>query len=95
METKLRASRMETIKASMRFDNVFTVDCIGQSGGLVLLWKNEFSVDTQKFSRRHINATVSLRGKGQKWKLTGMYVHLHASQRKKTWSLFVVTQIIN
>jgi exonuclease III len=75
IETKLKAPQMETIKATMKFDNVFTVDCVGRSGGMALLWKSEFSVDIQNYSRRHINVIVSLRGEGQSWKLTDMYGH--------------------
>jgi hypothetical protein len=41
METKLRQNKMEVIKLKAGFDNVFTVDCVGRSGGLALLWKNE------------------------------------------------------
>ena len=37
METKLRSVRMESIKAILGFDCVFTVDCVGRSGGLALL----------------------------------------------------------
>jgi exonuclease III len=29
METKLKSPRMETIKATMGFDNVFMIDCVG------------------------------------------------------------------
>ena len=39
METKLRLNIMGVIKLKACFDNVFTVDCVGRSGGLALLWK--------------------------------------------------------
>jgi hypothetical protein len=49
---------MESIKAKLGFDCVFTIDCVGRSGGLALLWTNEFGVTVQNFSRRHVNAVI-------------------------------------
>jgi exonuclease III len=75
MEIKLRAVRMESIKAKLGFDCVFTVDCVGRSGGLALLWMNEFGVTIQNFSRRHVNAVIRDEEKAITWKFTGFYEH--------------------
>lgn len=37
METKLRQEKMEMIKCTMGFSNIFVVDCVDRSGGHALL----------------------------------------------------------
>lgn len=59
METKMRMNKMELIKFKMGFQNMFVVDCVRRSGGLVLFWKDDIEVEIQNFSRRHINAKMT------------------------------------
>jgi exonuclease III len=47
METKLRSKKMEIVRNKMGFSNMFVVDCIGRSGGLGLLWRDEAKVEVQ------------------------------------------------
>jgi hypothetical protein len=54
METKCQAPRVEFLKVKMGYANVFVVDSVGQSGGLALFWDEEYRVDIQNYSRRHI-----------------------------------------
>jgi hypothetical protein len=58
METKLQVHCLESIKVRVGFGSVFVVDCVGQSGGLALMWKGELSVEIQNYSCFHINAIV-------------------------------------
>jgi hypothetical protein len=39
---------------------MFVVDCVGRSGGLLILWKEEAFVTIQNYSRRHINVVIKL-----------------------------------
>jgi hypothetical protein len=56
METKLRQKKMERLKSKMGFQNFFVVDCVGRSGGLALLWREDLELEIQNYSCRHINA---------------------------------------
>jgi hypothetical protein len=58
METKMNTRRAARIRIKLGFDHCFVVDCVGKSGGLMLLWKNSISVVIQNYSRHHINAVV-------------------------------------
>jgi exonuclease III len=61
METMLHTARLEMLKFKLGFDCVFVVDSKGKSGGLALIWYEDFHVTIQNFSRHHINAIVFLR----------------------------------
>ena len=43
--------KCEFLQIKMKFGHMFVVDSIGRSGGLVLLWMDDFQVDIQNFSR--------------------------------------------
>jgi exonuclease III len=52
METKLCNKRAKFIRIKLQFDYMFVVDCVGRSGGLILLWKNsQTNVVIQNYSR--------------------------------------------
>ena len=58
---------------------MLVVDCIGKSGGLALLWKDDMGVEIQNYSSRHIHAKILSTPNGGKWNLTGFYGHPNAS----------------
>ncbi len=58
METMLSQKHVEKIRLSLRFDCCFAVDCVGKSGGLILLWNSSCLVNIQNFSKTLINAVV-------------------------------------
>ena len=45
METNLKKDWIELIKEKYKMKNCFVVPSIGNSGGLILLWKEELRVD--------------------------------------------------
>jgi hypothetical protein len=57
-ETMLSQKHVEKIRLSLRFDCCFAVDCVGKSGGLILLWNSSCLVNIQNFSKTLINAVV-------------------------------------
>ena len=87
METKLRQRKMEKIRCSLGFHNLFVVDSIGKSGGLALLWKEEVGLEIQNYRRRHIQAIVKNPVGDRLWKFTGFYGHPDASKRGEAWNL--------
>ena len=58
METKLKKDWIDLIKEKCNMKNCFIVPSIGNSGGLMLLWKEELRVDVKTFSQSHIDAWV-------------------------------------
>jgi hypothetical protein len=87
METKMRQAKMEKIRCSLGFNNLFTVDCVGKSGGLALLWNEDMGLEIQNYSCRHIHAIVKNPAGGQAWKFTAFYGHPNASKRGEAWNL--------
>jgi exonuclease III len=62
METKMINKKCDPIRIKLGFDYLFCVDCVGRSGGLILMWKDNFNVVIQNYSRRHINAVIAKMG---------------------------------
>lgn len=87
METKLHSMKLERIHIKAGFGSVFGVDSVGRSGGLALFWADDFSMDIQNYSRRHINVEVRTTVLGPKWKFTGFYGNPEAWKRYESWSL--------
>lgn len=45
METKMLNKRVNFSKIKLGFKNIFSMDSLGHSGGLVLLWRDDIQVD--------------------------------------------------
>jgi endonuclease/exonuclease/phosphatase family metal-dependent hydrolase len=63
------------------------VDSVGRSGGLILMWRDDIRVVIQNYSRRHINAIISMGLDGEEWKFSGFYGHPEVARRKESWAL--------
>ncbi|KAL0408431.1 UNVERIFIED_CONTAM: putative mitochondrial protein [Sesamum radiatum] len=86
METKCNSRRFDTIKRMIDMHGL-TVDPVGRSGGLALLWKKSVIVSIQSYSNRHIDASVQIDDQQQTWRFSGIYGEPETSNRKKTWEL--------
>ncbi|KAF4404587.1 hypothetical protein G4B88_005973 [Cannabis sativa] len=64
-ETKLYGGWAEGIQRHVNFQNSFHVDCVGKSGGLLLLWNEDWEVSVKSFSVGHIDALVQCPGRRQ------------------------------
>jgi exonuclease III len=58
METLVSQSYMERICNRLQFDNIFFVNLTGRSGGLALLWLNDYNIEIFNFSKSHINVLI-------------------------------------
>ena len=83
METKMNNKKCDSIQIKLGFDYLFCVDCVGHSGGLILMWKADFNVVIQNYSCRHINVIIARSGTSSGWKFTGFYGHPNAAKRKE------------
>jgi exonuclease III len=84
METKICNKDMDFLRIKLKFNYIFVIDSVGRSGGLILLWKNDINIEIQNYSRRHINAIVSMGRDGVKWKFSGIYGNPETAKRKET-----------
>lgn len=50
---------MEWIKNKLGFEGLITVDPIGKSGGLTLMWKEKEQVEVRSFLKNHIDVKIS------------------------------------
>jgi hypothetical protein len=87
METKVRNSTMQKIQTSLGFEGLLTVESIGKSGGLALLWKDNREVSIQNFSLSHISAKVCFLGSDSTWQLTCFYGNSNVALRGESWKL--------
>lgn len=71
-ETMAKKSRMEWIKNKLGFEGLITVDPIGQSGGLALMWKEKEQVEVRNFLKNHIDVKISEADRYE-WRLTCFY----------------------
>ena len=87
MKTKLYKQKWESIRTKLGFDNMFVVDYVRKSGGLVLFWEEGWEVEIQNYSHRHINAIVHDQNLILDWKFTGFYGHPDLTKRPEAWDL--------
>lgn len=60
METKQKSSYVTGLKDSLGYNNVFTVEPVGLSGGLALLWKASLDVIILSANKRIIDLRVKI-----------------------------------
>lgn len=89
-ETKVRASFITFRMRNFGFQNRLVVDCVGNSGCLVILWENEVDFEVINFSTHHVHHVIKMVNENNQqvsWLMTGVYGHLEVSQRKEVWNL--------
>lgn len=59
METLLVLARMEVVRRHLGFDECFTVDPLGRSGGLALMWKYDINLNIHNYYLRHIGGCIT------------------------------------
>ncbi|XP_019190306.1 PREDICTED: uncharacterized protein LOC109184723 [Ipomoea nil] len=85
METFSNNFKMQTIKNKVGYTGLFTVDSLGRSGGLALLWKEESEVSILGFSRYHIDAMITTETSLEPWRYTGFYGNPKSNRRRESW----------
>ncbi|XP_074375401.1 uncharacterized protein LOC141717203 [Apium graveolens] len=85
-ETLCMKEKVEKVRHLIGFESSFSVDVIGRSGGIALLWRNEEEVSIRSFSKNHIDVVVRVVGCAN-WRLTGFYGEPNRRLRRNTWNL--------
>ena len=81
METLCSREKLENLKFKLGFNNLFTVDKVGRSGGLALYWKSSHNVRLLKFGRNFIDVRVE-NADSRTWRCTGFYGFPETSKRQ-------------
>lgn len=84
-ETKIGNDIMQRIKSLLGFECCFSVDCVGKSGGLALLWNSESNLNIVSFSKGHIDSLVQ--GRNGTWRFTCFYGSPKVEERPSSWTL--------
>lgn len=70
----------------MGYGGCFSVEARGQSGGLMLMWKDKNDAFVIGFSTNHVDVIVKMADEIE-WRLTGLYGEPNRSLRHRTWAL--------
>ncbi|XVF67744.1 hypothetical protein PTKIN_Ptkin10aG0146700 [Pterospermum kingtungense] len=71
-ETLVHINKLEEIRVKIQFEGCFSVDCVGHSGGIGVLWKSKAQVSLLNFSQNHVNLEVNDKERGLV-RVTGFY----------------------
>lgn len=78
---------MDDLKLKLGYDKMLTVDPIGRSGGLALMWKNTYKEEILLNNKRIINAKVKLGS--LIFYLSCVYGDLVRKNRKEVWDQLI------
>lgn len=84
-ETLSCSAKIDDIRARLRYDCDFTVNFIGRSGGLCVLWRASSCCNILSFSQNHIDLIVT--EVGLSWRFTGFYSIPDQNHRRMSWDL--------
>ncbi|CAA0817977.1 Unknown protein [Striga hermonthica] len=85
-ETRLFGAKAANIRYLLNFGGNFVVDCQGKSGGLMLLWSDNWEVEIISYSAAHIHAHIKDHN-NKCWRFTGVYGQPRMENRHHTWEL--------
>ncbi|TXG57064.1 hypothetical protein EZV62_018377 [Acer yangbiense] len=85
-ETKVKGVIAKSAKKRLGFENGFSVDCSGKSGGLILLWNSDCKVSLLSHSKGHIDVRVERDGEPT-WRFSGFYGCLNQINKRDSWEL--------
>lgn len=79
-------AKVEEVKKKWNLFGV-SVDRVGGSGGLAMLWRKDVQVELISFLQNHIDVAVQLEGNARRWRCTGFYGLPDQNLRHLSWSL--------
>lgn len=82
-ETLVTSEVTSSFSKKLGFVYSFTVDCIGRSGGLAVLWKQSVSCVIKDSSTNHINVSI-LDHDVLSWQLTCFYGFPERTRRRES-----------
>lgn len=71
-ETLVHKKKLEEVRVRLNLECCFSVDAVGHSGGIGVLWKTTSQISLVNFSQNYVNLDVSDEV-GRSFRLTGFY----------------------
>lgn len=84
-ETLAQRQRIEEVRVRLNFEGCFSIDCVGRSGGICMLWRNSASCNMIGYSQNHINMKIT--DTIGEWRLTSFYGFPERHRRRDSWNL--------
>jgi len=72
-ETHLDNAKADNIRRRAGFDHLLVHESDDQSGGLVLMWRDDISIQVQGITKNYIDVIID---NGVSWRFTGVYGEL-------------------
>lgn len=69
----------------MEFLHCLSINCIGKSSGLALLWLSDVNLSIESYSSNHLDCNIP--DDNGKWRFTGFYEFPETSRRGFSWDL--------
>lgn len=86
IETLSDSEKIKKLSSKFGYENCWSVDVIGRSGGLALLWNRCVQCTVVDTDNNYIDAHIVGRN-NQEWRLTGFYGFPERSRRRESWEL--------
>lgn len=83
-KTRLHGAWARSVKYKVGMENCFVIYCIGWTGGLSLLWRDDWEVSILNFLNGHIDAWVKSI-EGMEWRFMGFYRNPTTLERRFPW----------
>lgn len=77
---------MDSVRRLIGFDSCLSVDQVGRSGDVAILWLNSVKCSMTSYSRHHLDLEVHDSRVGS-WRLTGYYEYANRAHRRHSWDL--------
>lgn len=88
--------RVKWVEQRIGFSNCFSVNLIGLSGGLAMMWSDDIALEVVNFSNFHIHTSMKELDCGVGCFLTGFYSQPDTACRGDSWQLLAkITTDIN
>lgn len=83
-ETLVEGNKIETLASKIGYENFFSVDRQGRSGGLAVFWRNNVRCFVVDYSQNHIDINVK-ESHSVMWRLTCFYGFPERERRQASW----------
>lgn len=85
-ETLAHHNKVEEVRKVVGYNGCFSINRIGRSGGVTILWKNSLDCVITSYSKNHINMEVKDEKRGN-WRINEFYGMPKRADRKNSWDL--------
>lgn len=86
METLSNKERIKHLCGKLGFDNHWTVECVGRSGGVAMFWNSNVKCVVFNHGVNFIDAQITNVNE-VKWRMTGFYGFPERARRRESWDL--------